>query len=142
MVAAYQQRTARATVAALKRRAAASDSGEAELVRLLEHQLQRALEQIAALEARNQALERENDVLTTRISHLRSPRTQDGKLLLDGREVVNQSEAARRLGVKQYAISRWVAAGHFQTARVGARQMIFADSLHTPAKKSRKKKGQ
>lgn len=141
---AVSKATARATVKALKRQQAeeTTDMNLAEQLRLLAAEKSRLERELSILRQRVSDLEQENDRLIARVSAhralTRNAELANSALMYDGREVVNQSEAAKRLGVKQYAVSRWVAAGHFQTARVGARTLIFADSLHTPAKKRRR----
>lgn len=55
--------------------------------------------------------------------------------------LVTQTEAARQLGVHPSQISRWVAAGHFQTYKAaGKKPLIYASSLQRPARKKRGKK--
>lgn len=57
-------------------------------------------------------------------------------------ELLTQTEAARRLAVHPSTISRWVAAGHFQTyAGAGKKPLIYASSLHRPARKKRGRRG-
>lgn len=68
----------------------------------------------------------------------------DAGTFVNGRLVVNQVEAAQRLNVKQYQISRWLKAGKFEKATVPGHKLpgIYADSLHKPERgqPGRKKK--
>lgn len=154
------RKTNGATAAALDRQRQADEPASklAEELRLLAHENMRLSQQVEAMRQRVANLEAENDRLAARafaLSRAASPRPETategspfreegagvGCLTVEGRAVVNQTQAADLLGVKQYTVSRWVAAGHFQTTRIGARVYIFADTLHKPAPKARRKGG-
>lgn len=109
------------------------DSHEAEVERL-EKLLEVAREKIARLEAKIALLEHDAG------ADIGSDRR--GELYRD-RRIVTQAEAAEILHVAPYTISRWVQAGHFEMTHVPGRKrpMIYADSLHKPARKSRRKGG-
>lgn len=54
--------------------------------------------------------------------------------------LVTQTEAARRLGVHPGTVSRWLAAGHFQTyTGAGKKPLLYASSLHRPTRRTRGK---
>lgn len=88
----------------------------------------------------------ENDKLALKAHRTRkaSANGSTGRLSIDGREVVNQVEAAEILKVPQWKISRWVAAGKFEKVAVPGKRkpLLFADSLTKPepGKPGRKKK--
>lgn len=88
-------------------------------------------------------LNEENDKLALKAHRTRKTNGSTGRLSIDGREVVNQVEAAEILKVPQWKISRWVAAGKFEKVAVPGRKkpMLFADSLTKPepGKPGRKK---
>jgi hypothetical protein len=99
-----------------------------------------ALEQIKRLDA-------ENDKLALKAHRARktsSTADTDAVLTINGRQVVNQVEAAKRLNVPQWKISRWMNAGKFEKVAVPGRKkpMIAVDSLTKPepGKPGRKKK--
>lgn len=92
-------------------------------------------------------LNAENDKLALKAHRARktsSAADTDAVLTINGRQVVNQVEAAKRLNVEQYCISRWVKAGKFELVKVPGRKkpMIAVDSLTKPepGKPGRKKK--
>ncbi len=156
MLADAARRTSAATVAALNRQRAAGtpprhslergSGGEVDHFRLLTLENAQLKRELAAALSEISRLTDEADTFAARAHAKRQYDTRhsalgNSALLHEGREVVNQTEAARQLNVKQYQISRWVAAGHFQTVRVGSRTLIYADTLHKPAPKQRKRKG-
>ena len=150
---AAARRTSRATITALDRQRRAGNAplpdgegqGLSEQLHLLALEKAQLERELTAARQRIADLEAQADTLAARAAahraFTRNSERMNSALLFDGRPVVNQTEAARLLNVKQYQISRWVAAGHFQTVIVGARTLLFADTLHQPAPKNRKKKG-
>jgi hypothetical protein len=92
-------------------------------------------------------LNAENDTLALKAHRARktsSAADSDAVLTINGRQVVNQVEAAKRLNVPQWKISRWMNAGKFEKVAVPGRKkpMIAVDSLTKPepGKPGRKKK--
>lgn len=117
--------------------------------RRLQNEIDTAAEKLAQAGERIEELEDENDAQRGKLLNLQHTtrsraRGKSANLQVNGREVVNQTEAARLLGVEPYQVSRWVSAGHFQTTKHGRRELIFVDSLHKPApkRKGRKKSQQ
>ena len=102
-----------------------------------ERYLELANEKISRLEA-------ENEQLRAVAVHSTSVNSADAGTFVNGRLVVNQVEAAQRLGVKQYKISRWLKAGKFEKVAVPGHKLpgIYADSLYKPERgqPGRKKK--
>lgn len=91
-------------------------------------------------------LEAENDKLAIK-AHRARKTSADGSAtgkFHDGIEYVNQTEAAAILKVNQYAVSRWVKAGKFETLTVPGlkiRQIVRASlDKPEPGKAGRKKK--
>lgn len=93
-------------------------------------------------------LNKENDDLHIK-AHRAGKKTSttadaDAILTINGRQVVTQVEAAKRLKVEQYQISRWVKAKKLETLSVPGRKkpMIPVDALTKPepGKPGRKKK--
>ncbi|MEO8608928.1 MAG: hypothetical protein ABI690_13640 [Chloroflexota bacterium] len=104
----------------------------------------RLIRELALAHVEIKRLNAENDKLAVR-AH-RAPKTNAGGAgtFINGRKVVNQVEAAKHLGVKQYQISRWLKAGKFEKVEVPGHKLpsIYADSLHKPERgqPGRKKK--
>lgn len=92
----------------------------------------------------NTRLAAENELLRGVAIHSATVNGAEAGTFVNGRLVVNQVEAAKRLNVKQYQISRWLKAGKFQKVEVPGHKLpgIYADSLHKPERgqPGRKKK--
>ena len=142
---AATRRITRATVESQQRAAAGVDVVEAlrEQLRLVQHQknmlereLNAAREEIARLNAENDAL-----ALT---AGRRRPSSENGGNYVthDGRTLVTQAQAADLLKVEQYTVSRWAAAGHFTLVNVPWRTkpMIDLSSVHPKEAKKRGRK--
>lgn len=89
----------------------------------------------------------ENDKLAVKAHRARkssSTGDADAVLTINGRQVVTQVEAAKRLKVEQYQVSRWVKVKKLETLTVPGRKkpMIPVDCLTKPepGKPGRKKK--
>lgn len=108
--------------------------------------LAKAERELAAATQRVAELEVENDALALKAHRARKVNT-GGSItgqFHDGVEYVNQVQAAAILKVGQYAISRWIKAGKFQTMTVPGHKktQIVRSSLVKPerGKPGRKKK--
>src|SRR5689334_12088858 len=73
------------------------------------------------LVAAQDEINRLNSVIETQqasVVHSATVNAADSGLFINGRKVVNQVDAAKLLGVKQYQISRWLKAGKFEKVAV------------------------
>lgn len=120
------------------------DLAPAETIADLRVQLAEAQRDLAAANLEIQRLNAENDKLALKAHRSPKVNAADSGTFINGREVVNQVEAAKRLKVKQYQVSRWLKAGKFEKTDVAGHKkpMIYADTLHKPehGQPGRKKK--
>ncbi len=119
---------------------------DAEKLRDAQVQITRLERELAAALEENQRLNAENDRLAIRAGRAgKGINTVADGTFVNGRLVINQVEAAKRLNVPQYMISRWVKDRKIKTTPVPGRKKpgIFADELVKPprGKPGRKKKG-